>query len=580
MQGKQKQSFIHGALILTLATMVVKVIGMLYKIPLGNILGAAGMSYFMSAYSIFNPVYALSVSGFPVAVSKMVSESSARGQWREMRRIRQVSLLLFLGTGLAGMLVMLFGADFFSRLIGNPESMLSIAAIAPAIFFCCILSSFRGYYQGLHNMTPTAISQVIESVAKLVCGILLANWFLRAGLTQYAANGTVYGTPAQSLGQAQLLVLPYAAAGAVLGVTASTAVGALYLILRHLLRRDDGVSKEALAAAPSPRSRSRIAKSLMAIALPVCLSAAVAQISTLIDVATIMNRVDVAMQRDAAAVLSRYAHLLPAELAVDAVPSYLYGAYGYTTSLFNLVPAITVALGISALPAVASHWALNQRGEAGDRIRSVIKLSALLAIPAGLGLVALAEPILALLYPARLAEVAIAAPLLRCIGVAAVFVGITTPMMSIFQSVGETGIPVKLMLCGAALKVGLNYILLAVPSINIMAAPLGTVLCYGFILAAGLRLLNTRVGIDLEPGKTLLKPLLCGILCAIAANTSYSLIGRLWNSRLVTLLAVAVGAGFYVIFILYLKIITKKEALMMPNGKKIVKILEKLRFLG
>lgn len=579
MRRQKKHNFLQSALILTVAAAVVKVIGMLYKIPLANILGAGGMSYFTSAYSIFNPVFALSVSGFPVAVSKMVSESMSRGRFREMRRIRSVSLALFLLTGVAGTLVMLLGAPRFARLIGNPGAAPAIAAIAPAIFFCCVISSFRGYYQGMSDMMPTASSQVIESVAKLVCGIAFSIFLLNRGLAQYAATGLVYGTPAESPGQAHLLALPFAAAGAVLGVTASTAVSAAYLLLRHAVG-GDGLTAAQLEAPGEARGRRDIAKSLVHIALPVCLAAAVSHVSTLIDVATIMNRVGEAMRRDAPLVLAQYAGLFPADLPQTDIPSYLYGAYGFTSSLFNLVPSLTVTLGISVLPVVASDWALARRAQAAERIRSMLKLSALVSIPAGLGLSALSRPILELLYPARLSEVAVAAPILQLLGVAAVLTGITTPMMSVFQAVGKAGTPVRLMLCGAVLKALTNYVLLAVPGLNIRAAPVGTILCYAFILAAGLALLRRELVVRIEPYKTFIKPLICGIICAVAANTFHSLLVRLWDSRLAALAAIAVGGVFYAIFILFLRVITKNEALMLPNGKKVVKILEKLSFLG
>lgn len=577
--GGKRQSFLQGAFVLTVAMAVVKLIGMLYKIPLGNILGAGGMSYFMSAYSIFNPVYALSVTGLPVAVSKLVSENLARGRYGDVKRIRRVSIGLFLATGLAGMLVMLLGGRFFADLIGNPGAALSIAAIAPAIFFCCIISSFRGYRQGLHNMTPTALSQVVESIAKLVCGIAFAQWFLNRGLAEYAASGTVWGRAAADLEQARMLALPYAAAGAVLGVTASTLAGALFLFGDYALC-GDGFVREQRRQSPAPARRREIAGQLLQIALPVCLTAAVAHVGTLIDVVTIMNRIEDAIRLDAGTVLASHARALPAGLPPADTPSYLYGALSYTTSLFNLVPAFTTALGVSALPAIASDWATGSRTAAEERVRSVIKLSALIAIPAGLGLTALAEPILTLLYPALASEIAIAAPLLRKMGVAAVFVGITTPMMSVFQAIGKAMVPVKMMLAGAALKIAVNYALIGIPGVNINGAPYGTAACYLLILLLGLFALSMRAGIELRFGQTLLKPLLCGIICAVAAHTSCGLLARLSDSRLVTLVSIAIGAGFYVVFALFLRIIAKNEILMLPNGKNFAKILEKLRVLG
>jgi len=574
-----KQSFLKGAAILTAATILVKIIGMFYKIPLGNVLGAVGLSYFMTAYSIFNPISSLSTAGFPVAVSCLASENAARGRWRDVKRIFRVSFTLFVVTGLVGFALMFFGAGRLAGMVGNPGAALSVAAMAPAIFFCCIMSAYRGYYQGMNNMSPTAASQVVESVAKLICGIGFAFRFLNRGLEEYARQGTVYGAVAADEAAAGLLALPYAAAGAVLGVTVSTAMGAAFLFLRHALR-GDGVSRERLRRAPAPAGYTATLKRLVLLALPVCLASAVAHVTNLIDVATIINRVGVAMQRDSAAVLGMYRGLLPQGLPEAGVPSFLYGAFSYTNSLFNLVPALTAPLGISALPGVASLWALGSRRQSVERIQSVVKLAALAAIPAGLGIAALAEPILSLLYPLRLQETAIAAPLLRGMGVAGVFVGITTPMASVFQALGRADIPVKLMGMGAAVKVGCNYLLLAVPALNIRAASLGTTACYAFILLAGCAWLGSVTGERVRMGKVFLKPLICGILCALAANTSFALLHRLIPSRAVCLCAVAIGGVIYVIFALFLRVISKNEAEMLLKGKKIVKILEKLSFLG
>ncbi len=505
--------------------MLVKIIGMLYKIPLGNILGAGGMSYFMSAYSIFNPILSLSVAGFPVAVSKLVSEAMAKGRYRDVRRIYKVSAMLFLVTGLLGTAIMLAGSGLFANAIDNPAAKLAVFAMAPAVLFCCVMSVYRGYYQGLRNMNPTAVSQVLESLVKLICGMVLANWVMNRGLAEYQAAGTVFGQAAESLGKAKLAVLPYAAAGAVLGVTLSTVVGALFLMGRHFFF-GDGIGKQQVQAAPAPHRRRSVVRQIVSIALPVCLASAVAHITTVVDVATIMNRVAIAIERDAHMVLGMYQNLLPTDLTLDALPSYLYGAFTYTSSLFNLVPALTVALGISALPVITSYWAVHQREQAARSIASVIKLSTLLSIPAGLGLSALAQPILELLYPARLQEMAIAAPMLRLMGIAAVFVGITTPLMSIFQAVGRVDLPVKLMLCGGIVKVAANYILLAIPALNIGAAPIGTILCYFVILSGGVLALREKAGVVLPIGKTFLKPLLCGIICALAAHTSYALLAR------------------------------------------------------
>ncbi len=575
----KKQNFLTGVVILTAATMLVKVIGIFYKIPLGNILGAVGMSYFMTAYNIFSPIYALSVAGFPLAVSKMVAESSAQNRYREAKKIFHCSYGLFVVTGIIGSLIMFFGADLAARLVNNPDAALAVKAMAPAIFFCCIVSAYRGYYQGLGNMAPTAISQVIESLFKLVCGIVFAVLLLNRAITGYEAGNLVFGGVAVSREQAELLALPWAAAGAIFGVTISSIISAIYLMIHHA-RTSDGISRDVLESSPKPNKSSVILKNLMRFALPVCIGSVLTQVTSLIDVATIMNRISVATARGGDVILLMYRGLIPPEVTLEAVPRFLYGAYSYCSSLFNLVPALTIPLGISALPLVSSYWATHERARIAGHVQSVIKLSALISIPAGLGLTALAEPILELLYPARISEVALAAPILQSLGLAAVFLGITTPISSIFQAVGRADIPVKLMAVGAGLKLVMNYILLAIPSLNIKAAPYGTIVCYFFIFIAGILFLQNILKTEINLVVSFFKPLFCAIICAVTAHTSYGLLEKVVSSRVSCLVSIIIGGIIYSICVLFLRIITKNEILLLSNGRNIVKRLEKLKLLG
>lgn len=576
---QKKNSFVKGAMVLTAATMVVKIIGMLYKIPLGNILGAVGMSYFMTAYNIFNPIYALSVSGLPVAVSKMVAESSAKRRYRETKKIFRCSFALFISAGLIGFAVMFFGADAAAALVHNPDSVYAIRAMAPAVFFCCIISAYRGYCQGLGNMTPTAVSQVLESLFKLVCGIALSQLLLQRAVRGFEAGGLVFGSEAMSRAQAELLALPWAAAGAISGVTISAVASAIYLICRQAVA-GDGIPKKLVEESPVAPGSGAILKRIAVFSLPVCIGSVLTQVTSLIDVATIMNRIGVAALRGGDEIMTMYRGLIPPEISLEAVPRFLYGAYGYCSSLFNLVPALTIPLGISALPLISSHWALGKRGSAANQVQSVIKLSSLIAIPAGLGLSALAYPILSLLYPARIGEVALAAPMLKSLGIAAALVGITAPVNSVFQAIGRADIPVKLMAAGAVLKLTMNYFLVAVPSLNINAAPYGTIACYFIIFIASLIILQNLLKIQINLITSLFKPLICGIICAAASYISYELLKSLIKSQILCLISILIGGTIYLVFVLFLRIIAKNEVLLLPFGKKISETLEKLSFLG
>lgn len=575
MKRTAKQGFIHGTIVLMSATMIVKVIGMIFKIPLANILGGSGMGYFMTAYGLFNPLYALAIAGFPVAVSKLVSESAAKKQFKDVKKILKISYLLFFISGLTGFLLMFCGSRFFAQAVNNPDAFLAVAAMSPAIFFGCMMASLRGYYEGLSNMYPTAFSQIAEALAKLTFGILIAVFVIDTCLNQFYTTGAVLGTAVSSLEDAYTIILPIAAAGAILGITISTAFGVLYLFLRHWFK-GDGITKAQIAGAPPAKSGKTIVKSLIKIAVPVCMSAILVNITSLIDLMSIMNRLTVALERAPTVVMEMYAGLLPASIEAADIPNFLYGSYaGLAVTIFNLVPSITTAIGVSALPAVASAWALRSDKLMKRNVESVLKIASFIAIPAGLGIFAMSEQILMLLFSSRGAEVMIAAPVLRMMGLGVIFVAIATPVNSMLQAIGRVDLPVKLMLIGAGFKLAINYIFVAVPHINIKGAPYGTIVCYSFIVIVSLVVLIKETKVKINYGNVFMKPLFAGIFCAITAATAYSYLARLSSSRLITLVSIGIGGLFYAILLFLTGAITREDVILVPNGEKVVKILEK-----
>ncbi len=574
--GKAKeQNFLQGALILGMATVIVKVIGVFFKIPLTNLLGGTGMAYFFTAYDLFNPLYTLAMAGFPVAVSKIVSENYAKWRFRDVRKVLRLSMFLFLATGIIGTAAMAVGARAFAYGVNNPKAFLPVLVMAPAIFFGCLMSAFRGYYQGLRNMYPTAVSQVVEAIAKLVFGIAFAYSIMGKGLEEFAVSGTVFGQIAANLEAAKELLLPFGAAGAVAGVTLSTAVGCIFLILRHKLI-GDGIVSEQLQASPQPVSSKKLFITLASIAFPIVLSSVVGHMTTLIDLGSIMNRLETAINADTPAFLRMYQGILPEAMKLSEIPVFLYGSYtGLAVSVFNLVPAVSTTIGVSALPAVASAWAVRNRSGVKRSIEGVLRVTCFMVLPAGLGISALAKPILNLLFSARPIEVAIAAPALEIMGIGSILVAITTPVNSMLQAVGKITLPVKLMLIGCAIKLATNYVLVSQPEINIQGAPYGTILCYGFIVIASLIALVRSSGVDLDYMGVFIKPLFAAGICAMSAKLSFSLLSAISDSGLWTILAIAIGGIFYLFTLFLTKTIKKDDILMLPGGEKMANILEK-----
>ena len=536
MSKTQKQNFINGAVILMVAGLLVKVIGAIFKIPLGNLLGPEGMSYFTAGYDIYTWMYILATAGLPVAVSKLVAENNARGNYQEADKILKVSFRAFGLVGLAGSLILLVGAVPLSNLVSNPMAVYCIVAIAPAIIFESITSTYRGYFQGNQNMIPTAISQTIVAVAKLVIGFGLA-WYL------------------QEMG----FSLPIVAAGAIAGVTVGTVLSSLYLFIRNRRDRDRQVLRRR-DTSPLNTTQGQIAKKLFAIAIPVTIGSSVLSITNLLDLAVVMNR-------------------LLASGMDDSMAKTVYGAYsGYSRTLFQMPTSLIVSLGISLIPALAARLAAGERREGINLIDQTIRLTMLFGLPAAFGMAMLSHPILSLLYASQPEGVDIAAPLLTALGPAIIFVCLVSITNNILQGIGKQNIPVYAMLVGGALKLFINYTLVAVPEINIHAAPFGTNVCYGVITVINLVFICKYTGYVPRLWSTILKPLIAAAACGGAGLLSYNLLEGLVGGKLGVMVAICLAVLVYLVLVFVLHIVTREDLEMIPGGKKLLKVLGKFGY--
>ncbi len=578
-QASQKQGFVQGAMILMIGTVTVKVVSMLFKIPISNMLGGTGYSYFTNAYEIFNLIATIATAGFPVAISKMVSENCVLGRYRDNRKIFRLSRLFFLITGVICMAVMIAGAGAFANLIPNPGAKLSIICLAPAVLTCCLMSAYRGYYQGMQNMYPTSISQIIEAVTKMIFGLGLTWGALYLTRKEYRFAGTVLGVACSGEEQAQAMIAQAASAAAVLGVSLSTAAGLVYLILRWR-KKGDGVAQQSVMYAPKPESSAILLKSIVVIGIPVCMGSLAVNLSGMIDLMTVTGRLSDAMQLSPQVLLSCYPGQIPqAEIVNNTVHNYLYGAYsGKAGVIANLVPALTTGLAVSALPAVAESFAKGNAEKTAKSISTVLRIMAIVCIPAGLGISALSSEISALFFGYS-SEAAVGAPLLEVLGIASIFIAMTGTTNSLLQAVGRVSLPVKLILAGSAVKLAMNYIFVGIPSVNIRAVPWATLVCYLLITVFSVFALYRSVGKDSVRG-VFFKPLLAGVLCAAAARLVQNLISRFFISRFAVFLSIAAGGFVYLFALLLLRAIKKEDIILLPNGEKMAKILEKYSLLG
>lgn len=558
-QNKRKQqSFEYGAIILIAATALVKIIGAIFKIPLSNLIGDLGFGYFSSAYDLFLPIYSLAMAGLPIAVSRIVAENMAVGRFKDVRQTLKIARRAFLVSGIIGFTVMLALIQPFVKLTDpTGKTIYSIFAIAPNLIFCCIMSTYRGYYEGLRNMYPTAFSNVIEALGKLILGYGFA--FIAMKLTNNVA---------------------YAAAAAMLGITVGSMCAALYLRLTYKFKGDK-ITEDELDSSPTAIPVKSALKGLILIAVPVVLTSLANNVASLIDVSMVKLQLSNLVKNSADFIREMYAESISdfnstaaSELTDGGIPTFLYGIRGKAFTLYNLIPTITSVLGVSALPVLASSWVTKDKPAIKKNIDSIIKMTALIAMPAGIGLAAISGPVMALLYKST-ASVQIGGPMLSIFGIAAVFAGLSLPITSMLQAIGKQNIPVINIAIGAVIKIIVNYVLVGIPSINILGAPIGTLSCYLFIFFANIICLIKFTGVVPSIIKVFIKPLISSVLCGLAALlvTSFS------DSRIITLASIIVAGVVYLVSLVILNAFEEEDFTTIPMGKRLVKFCKRYKIL-
>ncbi|MCI8331401.1 MAG: polysaccharide biosynthesis protein [Clostridiales bacterium] len=546
MAKKAKNLFLSGVFILSISNIIIKVIGLMFKIPLTNIIGDSGMGYFNSAYTIYVWFYMISTAGLPVAVSIMISEARAKGNRLEVKRIYKVTLGLFLLIGAAGTAIMMLGAGGFASLIGNDGARLSILAIAPTLFFICISSAIRGYFQGYQYMAPTAVSQLIEAAGKLIFGILLASYAVSRFTEQSA--------------------LPTVSSYAIFGLDIAVFLGMLYLIFAKLRFKSEQFDQDVAAEESGVvRSNGRIAVTIAKIAIPVTISSSVMSLTNLIDLSIVMRR-------------------LQSIGLSQAMSNAVWGNYSsLAVPMFNLPPVLIYPISYSLVPLLSGYFADGRREKANKTMHSAIRISAIIIIPMALGLSVMAEPILKLLYNPHSAEMA--APLLSILALSVFFVGMIAITNAVLQASGHEKLPILSMVAGAVVKIISSLILIGIPSVGIYGTPIGTFLCYMTTTIINFYYIAKHTGVVPKLVQTFLKPLAAGFACCIGAYGTYFVVsrfvdvsGRVGNG-VATLAAIMVACILYMALLLLCKGISQEDVQMLPKGNKIAGLLHKMRLM-
>lgn len=502
MRKTKTESFVLGAAILTAASIIVKIIGAFYKIPLGMLLGPVGMADFSVAYNIYALLFVISTAGVPSAVSKLVSENEAKGNTGDMLRTYRVAYVMFALIGIAGFSAMFFFSEEISVAMGNPAAGLAVRAVSPAVLLVTLSAINRGYFQGRSDMVPTAVSEVVEAFGKLIAGLGCAWYFKKSGFEENVV-----------------------AAGAVMGVS----IGALLSFLWLSLCGDKKGEKRNCAKI----GMYETAKKLILIAVPITAGAAVMSLANVIDGAMCLN-------------------LLQKAGMTEYRSKWLFGAYTYATCIFNLPTGIITTLSVSLIPALS---ALSAKCEAVklDRVaNSGILAAMLVAFPATAGIAAMSREIMNLLYGASVgyecAEVS--SRLLQILSLAIIPLSIVTVTNAIHQSLGNPMIPLRSMAMGSAFKLMSNFMLVGRQKINIYGAALSTVLCYLIIAVMNVTSLRKYSYLEINIFKNFIKPMVISMVTYISVRLCLKIGSDIFAPSFLTIIAVFVGLSVYAVTVL------------------------------
>ncbi len=591
----RKQSLLNGALVLSFAVIAVKIVSVLFKLYVTQKIGYDGKGYYANAYNIYAPIYSIALAGLPTAVSKMVASMSAQGRFRDVRRLFRVSLMLFVLVGVIGTALIVIFAYPYAKTTEAIDALPSIIAVAPSVFFCCVMSGYRGYYQGLRDMVPSAVSQVFEAGGKLIFGWIFMNAVLGSG----ALFADKIPILRDLVSDKQL---SYAAAGAIAGVTVGSLIGLVYLMIRHRAA-SDGITPEMLLSSPDAESAKNLTKQLLAIAIPVAVSSLVFNLTTLIDNWTVQNRLAAVIGNHYDVVANMYPDIVRtrgfypgAEHLTERFKNYLFGAYDTVLEIKNIVPTFTVTVGLSAIPVLSEAWTNRDMLTARRSAESVVRITMLMALPAGAGLVALASGILNLLYggnEVNAPALPYVAPILMAYGVSVVFLALAQPLTSVLQAIDRMDVPIKAMAIGAVVKIVANFVFVSIPSVNIQGAVIGSILCNIVMVVYSMVVIAKETELKYNWSADLIRPGICALLSGAAAWLTNALLKKLLpaapfpshptllsGGNIAVVAAVVAAVLVYGIALFALRAVTKEDVYMLPKGRKIAKVLEKYKLLG
>ena len=526
-----KQTFMTGVLVIVISQILIKALGFIYKLVITNIpeFGDAGNGYYSAGYQIYMLLIAISSMGIPGAISKLVSERRAKGDYKGAHRIFRVAFGLFACIGAVGSLMLFFGARFIAyTIIDNPGAEYVIVCLSPSVFFVCISAVIRGYFNGMQNMQATGRSQVFEQVFNCVLTITIV----------YMLIGT------------NTVIM---AAGSMISFT--------YLTIFYKRRKKD-IWKEIRENQTDDkdiidnRTIKNVVKGILALSIPISLGSIISAINRTVDATTVLRGIKESMGY------------------TDEVANYWYGILaGKIDTLTSFPLALNIAFSIALIPAISAAIAIGDKKSASKRVSFSMQLTMLIALPCTVGMVVLADPILHLLYP----NAPEGAMLLQISAFTIIFTALSQTMNGALQGLGKVFVPAISLGCGCLVKLICNLVLIYNPMFNIYGAAIGSVACHIVASSISFIILSRNISLDIDIIRFLVKPIIINVIMGILAWGSFVMFSGMLPMSIATICAILVAVLSYVLMVVLFKVLHKEDYYMIPGGKNIVKVLEKLK---
>ena len=521
MTNKSK-SIIGGMTVLGLAGVICKLVGVLYSIPLTWMIGTSGLGVYNAVFPAYNLLLTISSAGLPVAVSRLVARGLAKDDPRSAKHVFKTALLLLLLLGSVATILMIAGIDVFVTASDQPESRLGFLVIAPCVSIVCVLSAFRGFMQGQQNMTPTAISQLIEQVGKVFLALPMAYFGSQRGIE-------------------------YGAAGALLGTTIVEGIALLYMVILYFRRSAAFAAIPQLCEEP-PAASSYVAKQLMTISIPITIGACIVPLSQYIDSTMLVGR-------------------LMSTGMEAGMASSVYGLFsGTVIRIINIPTALALAVSMSLVPAISSAKAVEDNDAVIRQTDLGMRFAFLIGLPCSIGMSVLSEPLMRFFYQGSIAEeqLILGGELLAMSGLTIILFTVVQATTSVLQGLGKQRIPMYTLLAGVICKIVLNYVLIGTPGIGIHGAPIASLVCYTVSMVPNLYYVLKYTKSRMNWMGWIVRP---GIATAAMGIAVFALRELLPFGRLLLLIEVAVGVVVFAVAALGVKAITKEDLRAFRRGK-------------